>query len=126
MGSLNRVVLLGNIGADVEVRTTPSGKAVANFSLATNEGYTKDGEREERTEWHRIVVWDQLATTCAKHTQKGSTVLVEGRLQTREYADKDGKAMFSTEVVASNVQFVGKGKDGKGRAVDGGTPEVVA
>jgi single-strand DNA-binding protein len=117
MGSLNRVTLLGNIGADLEVRTTPTGKAVANFSLATNEGFTKDGEREERTEWHRVVVWDQLASNCAKHTQKGSTVLVEGRLQTREYTDKEGKTLFSTEVVANNVQFIGKLKGKTAEAV---------
>jgi single-strand DNA-binding protein len=108
MSSVNKVILIGNLGRDPEVRYTPSGAAVANFSIATNESWTnKEGKREERTEWHRIVCWNKTAELCGEYLSKGRTVYVEGRLQTREWNDKDGNKRSTTEIVAQNVRFLG-------------------
>jgi len=105
---MNKVTLVGNLGADPEVRFTPSGTPVANFRMATNESWTgKDGNRQERTEWHRIVVWGKLGETCGKYLSKGRQVLVEGRLQTRSW-DKDGEKRYTTEIVAERVHFLDK------------------
>lgn len=101
-GSLNRVTLIGNLGADPEIRTLNSGNAVANFSLATTESWKKDGEKHERTEWHRVVVWsDGLIEVIEKYVKKGSKLMVEGQLQTRKWQDQDGNDRYSTEVVLS-------------------------
>jgi len=119
--SVNKVILVGRLGQNPEVRYTPSGAAVANFSLATNESWTdKNGQKQERTEWHRVVVWGKLAELCQQYLQKGRQCYVEGRLQTREYNDKDGVKKYSTEVQAQTVQFLG-GNAGAG-AGEGRSP----
>jgi single-strand DNA-binding protein len=105
MASVNKVILIGNLGRDVEMRMTQQGTAVANFSLATTETW-KDkatGERKERTEWHSIVAWDRLAQICAEYLQKGKMVYVEGSLQTRSWEDQSGQKRYRTEVKASNI-----------------------
>src|SRR6202171_112207 len=105
---VNKVILIGNLGRDPEVRYTPGGQAVANFTVATNENWTdKAGQKQERTEWHRIVVWGKLAELCGEYLAKGRQCFVEGRLQTREWMDKENKKNYTTEVVANNVVFLG-------------------
>ena len=126
MASVNKVILVGNLGRDPELRYTQSGQAVVNFTLATNENYTKkSGEREERTEWHRIIAWARTAELCAEYLAKGRTVYVEGRLQTREWEDKEGQKRRTTEIVAQTVQFLGgrggsSGGSGSGSGPSGG------
>lgn len=106
--SVNKVILVGRLGQNPEVRYTPSGAAVANFSVATNESWTdKSGQKQERTEWHRVVVWGKLAELCAQYLAKGRQCYVEGRLQTRQWQDKDGQTKYTTEVQAQTVQFLG-------------------
>jgi single-strand DNA-binding protein len=108
--SVNKVILVGRLGQNPEVRYTPSGAAVANFSVATNESWVdKSGQKQERTEWHRIVVWGKLAELCSQYLTKGRQAYVEGRLQTREWQDKDGVKKYTTEVQAQTVQFLGGG-----------------
>jgi len=108
MASVNKVILIGNLGQDPELRYTQSGKAVTTFSIATNERFrTRDDEFRERTEWHRIVAWEGTAERCARYLSKGNGCYVEGRLQTREWEDKEGVKRRTTEVVAQNVQFLG-------------------
>lgn len=117
-GGVNKVILIGNLGVDPEVRFTPGGQAVANFRIATNESWTdKNGQKQERTEWHRIVVWGKLAELCGEYLKKGRQAYVEGRLQTREWTDKEGKKNYTTEIVANTVQFLG---GGPGRSAEGG------
>ncbi len=119
--SVNKVILVGRLGQNPEVRYTPSGSAVANFSVATNEAWTdKSGQKQERTEWHRVVVWGKLAELCNQYLQKGRQCYVEGRLQTRSWQDKDGQTKYSTEVQAQTIQFLG-GQAGasEGRAMSG-------
>jgi single-strand DNA-binding protein len=120
--SVNKVILVGRLGQNPEVRYTPSGSAVANFSVATNEAWTdKSGQKQERTEWHRVVVWGKLAELCNQYLQKGRQCYVEGRLQTREWTDKDGVKKYSTEVQAQTVQFLGSDRAaGEGRAPNPG------
>src|SRR3954466_3474678 len=119
---VNKVILIGNLGKDPEVRFTPSGQAVANFTIATNDSWTdKQGQKQERTEWHRIVVWGKLAELCGEYLSKGRQCFVEGRLQTREWTDKEGKKNYTTEVVATQVTFLG-GRDGAGAG--GGAPRT--
>lgn len=107
-GSLNKVMLIGRLGADPELRTTPNGNQVVNFNLATDESYKdKNGQRVERTEWHRIVVWDKLAEICKQYLSKGRLVYIEGRLTTRSWEDKEtGKKQYITEVVATDMQML--------------------
>ena len=108
MGSVNRVIVVGNLGRDPEVRFSGSSQAVANFSVATSEKWKdKGGQMQERTEWHRVVAWGKLGELCGQHLKKGRTAYVEGRLQTREWQDKDGGKRTATEIVASNVVFLG-------------------
>lgn len=109
MAGVNKVILIGNLGRDPELRYTQSGSAVVNFNIATSENWTdkNSGERQERTEWHRIVVWGRTGEMCAKYLAKGRTVYVEGRLQTREWEDKEGIKRRTTEVNAQTVQFLG-------------------
>ncbi|HEX2485248.1 MAG TPA: single-stranded DNA-binding protein [Myxococcota bacterium] len=122
MASVNKVILVGNLGRDPEIRYTPSGQAVANFTLATSENFTnREGKREERTEWHRIVVWGKTAELCTQYLAKGRSVYIEGRLQTREWEDKEGQKRRTTEVVAQSVQFLG-GPRGAGGGTGGGAP----
>jgi len=105
---VNKAILIGNLGRDPELRYTKGGQAVANFTMATSESYTtKDGRREDRTEWHRIVVWGRVAENCAQYLSKGRTVYIEGRIQTREWENKEGQKQRTTEIVAQNVQFLG-------------------
>ena len=119
MASVNKVILVGNLGRDPELRYIPSGQAVANFTLATNDRWRdKEGNNQERTEWHRIVVWGKSAENCAQYLQKGRSVYIEGKLQTQEWEDKEGNKRKTTEVVAQTVQFLG----GRGGAESGGGP----
>lgn len=106
-GSINKVILIGRLGKDPEMRFTPGGRAVTNFTMATNENWTdQSGERQERTEWHRIVTWGKLAENCAKLLSKGKQVYVEGRLQTRSWDDRDGNKRYTTEIVANTMQIL--------------------
>lgn len=108
--SVNKVLLIGRLGNNPEIRYTNTGTAVANFNLATSENWNdKSGQRQERTEWHRVVVWGKLAELCEKYLGKGRQCYVEGRLQTRSWDDKDGNKRYTTEVVASTIQFLGTG-----------------
>lgn len=119
---VNKVILIGNLGRDPELRYTQSGQAVANFSLATSEQFSKkDGTRDERTEWHRIVAWGRTAELCAQYLSKGRTVYVEGRLQTREWENKEGQKQRTTEIVAQSVQFLGGPRSGGGGGSAGGS-----
>jgi single-strand DNA-binding protein len=112
MASLNRVVIMGNLGQDPELRYTQNQTPVCTLSVATTDYRTSpDGQRQEFTEWHRVVVWSKQAENCSKYLTKGRTVLVEGRLQTRSWEDKQGQKKYMTEIVASNVQFVGGQRD---------------
>ena len=107
---VNKVILIGRLGADPEVRYTTNGGAVANFNMATNESWTdKSGQKQERTEWHKVVVWGKMAEICGQYLTKGRQAFVEGRLQTREWTDKEGGKRYTTEIVAQNVQFLGTG-----------------
>lgn len=117
MGSVNKVILVGNLGADPELKYTPSNRPVANLNLATNEVFKdKAGQRQERTEWHRIVVWGEQAEHCQKYLKKGRSVYIEGRLQTRSWDDKtSGQKRYTTEIVADRVTFLGgAGEEGGG------------
>ncbi len=107
--SVNKVILVGNLGRDPEVRATPSGQSVCNFSLATTERYTdRAGQQRDQTEWHNVVVWGKQADLCGQYLKKGRQVYVEGRLTTRQYEAKDGTGKrYRTEVVAQRVQFLG-------------------
>jgi len=110
MAAINKVILIGNLGSDPEVRFLPSGQPVANFNIATTEKWTgKDGSPGERTEWHRIVVFGKQAENCKEYLKKGRQVYVEGRLQTREWQNKEGQKQRTTEVIAQTVQFLGTG-----------------
>jgi len=109
MSGVNKVILVGNLGADPTMRYTPNGTAVVNFSLATTEKFTnKTGERESRTEWHRVVAWSKLAEICNQYLKKGKQVYIEGRLQTRSWDDPSGNKRYTTEVVANNMVMLGR------------------
>ena len=110
---INKVILVGNLGADPEARYTQSGSPVTNFRIATSERWTgRDGQPQERTEWHRIVTFGKLAEHCRDYLSKGRQVYVEGRIQTREWQDRDGNRRWTTEIVAQTVQFLGRGGGG--------------
>ncbi|MFP3870350.1 MAG: single-stranded DNA-binding protein [Syntrophobacteria bacterium] len=112
MGTLNRVFLIGNLGTDPELSYLPSGTAKANLRLATHEVWTnKEGEKGERTEWHRVVVWGRLAEVCGQYLSKGRQVFIEGRLQTRSWEDRDGNKRWTTEIIASGMQMLGSPRD---------------
>lgn len=107
MASLNKVILIGNLGADPEMRYTPAGRAVVNFRMATKRQWnTQDGERREETEWHRIVAFSKLAEICGQYLKKGAPVYVEGRLQTRSWEDQSGMKRYMTEIVANEMQML--------------------
>ncbi len=115
MASLNKVMLIGNLGADPEMRYTQNNQSVCNFRMATTDVWNdKSGQKQERTEWHRIVVWGRQAEACVNYLKKGRPVYVEGRIQTREWDDKEGVKRYTTEIVAERVQFLGspRGEDG--------------
>jgi single-strand DNA-binding protein len=125
MAGVNKVIIVGNVGRDPEVRYTQSGKAVASFSVATSERFQdKEGQPQERTEWHRVVAWGRLAEICGEYLRKGKQIYVEGRLQTRDWEDKDGHKRYTTEVIANVMQMLGRrGEDGGGGGFsdDGGS-----
>ena len=113
MASVNKAIILGNLGKDPELRHTGGGTAVCNFPVATSKRYQdKGGEWQEKTEWHSIVVWGRQGENCAKYLAKGRTVYVEGRIKTREWQDKEGGKRYSTEIVANTVQFLRSGDGG--------------
>lgn len=113
--SVNRVTLIGRLGNNPEMRYTGGGMAVANFNVATSENWNdKSGQKQERTEWHRIVVWGKLAELCGQYLTKGRQCYIEGRLQTREWEDKTGAKRYTTEIVANQVQFLGSASAGAG------------
>lgn len=106
--SVNKVILLGRLGQDPELKYISSGSAVCNFSMATSEGWTdKNGQKQEKTEWHRIVVWGKLGELCNQYLTKGRQAYVEGRIQTRQWEDQNGQKRYTTEVNATTVQFIG-------------------
>ena len=110
-GSINKVMLIGNLGSDPELRFTPSGVQVANFSLATTESWIdKSGERQERAEWHRIVLWRRLAEIAGQYLKKGSKIYIEGKLQTRSWEDQNGQKRYTTEVVANSMEMLDGGQ----------------
>ncbi len=116
---LNKVILIGRLGADPEIRYTPDGTMVTNFRLATDEQWkTKTGEKAQKTEWHRIVTFRKLAEICGNYLTKGKLVYVEGKIQTRSWEDKEGVKRFITEIVASNMQMLDS--KGQGKEQDGG------
>ena len=116
--SVNRVMLIGNLGKDPEVRFTGSGRAVARFPIATSEVWNdQEGQRQERTEWHNVVVWGKQAESCGQYLAKGRQVYIEGSIRTRQYDDKEGNRRYMTEVIAQRVQFLG---GGGGRGEGGG------
>lgn len=112
MASVNKVILIGNLGGAPEVRYTQSGQVVASFNVATNEKWKgKDGQNQEKTEWHKIVAWGKTAENCGQYLNKGSPVYIEGRLQTREWEDKNGGGKrYATEVLVQSIQFLGGGR----------------
>ena len=119
--SVNKVILVGNLGKDPELRYTPSGTAVATFSLATTERYKdRDGNRQDKTEWHNIVAWRQLAEICGKFLHKGKQVYIEGKIQNRSYDDRDGNKRYISEVVVNEMQMLGSRGDNQGGGSGGG------
>lgn len=110
MASLNRVMLIGNMGDDPDMRYTAGGSAVCNFTLATNESWKdKDGNKQQKSEWHRVVMFGKLAEIAGQYLKKGSAVYVEGKLQTRKWQDKDGKDRYTTEIIADEMKMLGGG-----------------
>lgn len=121
MAGVNRVILIGNLGKDPEIRSLEGGVKVANFSLATTETYKgKNGERVDQTEWHNIVLWRGLAEVAESYLKKGNTVYIEGKLRTRDWVDKDGNKRYTTEVIADNMVMLGGRRDQAGSDSNGG------
>lgn len=111
-GTVNKAIIIGRVGADPELKYTPSGVAVASFNLATNESYKdKDGKVVDQTDWHRIVAWNKLAEICGQYLKKGSLVCIEGKIKTRSYDDKDGQKKYVTEIRADSMQMLGDKKE---------------
>lgn len=107
---MNKAIICGNLGTDVDLRKTKAGDPVANFPVATSRSYTKDGEKVEQTEWHRVVVFGKRAEVCSQYLSKGRQVLVEGEMRTRDY-EKEGQKHYTTEIVATAVKFLGGKSD---------------
>src|SRR4029434_4556599 len=119
--SVNKVLLIGNLGKDPEVRFTGTGRAVARFPIATSEVWNdNDGQRQERTEWHNVVVWGKQAETCGQYLSKGRQVFLEGSIRSRPYCDKDRNKRYITEVIAQRVQCLGSRGEGAGAGRSGG------
>ena len=119
---LNKAILIGNLGRDPEVRYTPNGVAVANFSIATSETWTnKDGEKETRTEWHRVVAFGRLGEICGEYLAKGKQIYIEGRIQTKDWEDRDGNKRTTTEIVASQMIMLGSRDSGDAYKPEGST-----
>jgi single-strand DNA-binding protein len=124
MASVNKVILLGNLGRDPETRYTTGGDAVTNLRIATTEQWKdKSGEKQERTEWHTVVLFGRQAEIAGEYLKKGRSVYIEGRLQTRKYTDKEGVEKYSTEIVADRMQLLGSGRDSGGGGGGGGDVE---
>ncbi len=125
-GSVNKAIILGNLGQDPEIRSTSGGQMVANLRIATNRVYTdRSGQRQEQTEWHSVVAWGRLAEICEQYLKKGDQVFIEGRLQTRSWEDQSGERKYRTEIVASEMQMLGSpgGRGGAGDDSAGGWSE---
>jgi single-strand DNA-binding protein len=121
MASVNKVILIGNLGRDPETRYTTGGDAIANLNIATSEQWKdKNGEKQEKTEWHRVVLFGRQAEIAGEYLKKGRSVYIEGRLQTRKYTDKDGVEKYSTEIVGDRMQLLGSRESGGGDADFGG------
>lgn len=134
-GSVNKVIIIGNLGRDPEVRATQSGSRIANLNVATSENWTnkETGNKEEKTEWHRLVVFGKLAEICEKYLKKGSNAYFEGRLQTRKWTDKDNQERYTTEIVVDNMTMLGSKPSGDSSSqydqrsesnFSGGTPKA--
>jgi len=126
VAGVNKVILIGNLGKDPEVRSTTTGQRVANFSLATSRSWKgQDGQRQEKTEWHSIVVWGKLVDICEKYLQKGKQVYIEGRIETRSWQDKEGQTKYKTEVICEQMTMLGRagtgGERGGGEDAYGGS-----
>ena len=122
--SVNKVIIIGNLGAKPELKYLPSGQAVCELRIATNETFTdKQQQKQERTEWHKVIAWGKTGENCAQYLDKGRSVYVEGRLQTRSWDDKNtGEKKYMTEIVANTIQFLGGGGPGGGPGGEGGGP----
>ena len=121
MSGVNKAIIVGRLGSDPEVKTVTSGQTVCRLSVATSENWTdRDGQKQERTEWHRVVVWGRMAEVCGQHLSKGRQVYLEGRLQTRSWEDQQGQKKYTTEIVASTVQFLGSNDRSQAGAGMGG------
>jgi single-strand DNA-binding protein len=126
MGSVNKVILVGNLGRDSELRYTPGGAAVATLNLATTEVWNdRNNQRQEKTEWHRVVLWGKQAESLQEYLTKGKQIYVEGRLQTRQWDDKDGNKRYTTEIKADRITLLGGG-GGRGAGAGGGGAEYGA
>ena len=124
MGSVNKVILVGNLGRDAELRYTPGGAAVATLNMATTEIWNdKAGQRQEKTEWHRVVLWGKQAESLNEYLTKGKQIYVEGRLQTRQWDDKDGNKRYTTEIRGDRIVLLGGGGRGGGTARSSGTDD---
>ncbi len=122
MAGINKAILIGNLGKDPDLRYTPGGQPVATFSLATSEKWKdKDGNMQDKTEWHNIVVWGRMAELAKEYLAKGRQVYIEGRIQTRSWDDKDGNKRYTTEIVARQMQFLG-GRDAGPKDIPAGAP----
>ena len=127
MSGVNKVILIGNLGADPDLRHTPSGTAVSNLRLATTEVFSnRDGEKNKRTEWHRVVAFGRLAEICSQYLKKGRQVYIEGRLQTREWEDKSGDKRYTTEIIATNMTMLGGRGEAAGYVADEAQAEAPA
>jgi single-strand DNA-binding protein len=112
MASVNKVIIVGNLGKDPEMRYTQNNTAVTNFTVATTDTWNdRNGEKQEKTEWHRVVTWGRLAEICGQYLQKGKQVYIEGRLQTRDWEDQSGNKRYTTEIVANTMQMLGRAGD---------------
>ncbi len=124
MSGVNKVIIVGRLGADPEVKAISAGTTVTRLNIATSEAWTgKDGQKQERTEWHRVTVWGKLAEICGKHLSKGRQVYVEGRLQTRSWEDPQGQKRYATEIVANTVQFLGSGNQERSSSASGNSAQ---
>jgi len=115
VAGVNKVILVGNLGSDPEVRTTPGGQRVANFRIATSRSWAgQDGQRQEKTEWHSIVAWGKLAEICERYLTKGKQVYIEGRLETRSWQDKENQTRYKTEIICDQMQMLGRAGERNG------------
>jgi len=122
-GTVNKVILIGRVGQDPEVRYTSSGAPVANFSLATDESFkSRNGEQQQHTEWHRVVAWNKLAEICGEYLTKGKLVYIEGSIRSRQWEDQSGNKRTSYEILARNMQMLGSRADGERAAAAGARP----